>query len=295
MPVLEEPVTVSIDTILLATDFSMVSEKATAYARGMALRFASSVEVAHVFDPAAAILSEEALLGLPVGDRVRVQNDRLRDLCHTLTREGVTTHAQLSQAHDPARAILALARSTDAGLIVTGTRSRNGIERLFLGSTAEKLIRQSACPVLTVGPSARWPARGPLVFRNIVFATDLSAQSLKALPYALSFAEDSGAHLYLCMVVEEQSLTPYQREHLTQGFREGMQSLIPERARDWCTPECIVEYGDAATSILAAAQRLDAGLIVLGARQSSFWLSYLEHGLTPNIVANSVCPVLTIC
>jgi nucleotide-binding universal stress UspA family protein len=295
MPVLEQPVTVSIDKILLATDFSTVSEKAAAYARAMALRFASSVEVTHVFDPSNVTTYQEALLGLPVGDRARMQNERLRDLCHTFTREGLVTHSHLAESHDAAKALLALATSSEAGLIVTGTRSKDGIERLLLGSTAEKLIRQATCPVLTVGPFARWPVRGPIVFRNIVFATDFSPQSLKALPYALSFAEDSGAHLHICMVVEEKSTTPLQREQLAQGFRISMQSLIPERAHDWCTPECIVEHGDAATSILAVAQRVDADLIVLGARQSTFWLSYLEHGLTPNIVASAVCPVLTIC
>jgi nucleotide-binding universal stress UspA family protein len=295
MPVLEEPVTVSIDKILLATDFSTVSDKAAAYARGLALRFASSIDVAHVFDPSKVTTVEEAVLGLPVGDRARMQADRLRDLCHALSRGGVTANAQLAHAHDPAKAILALADSSEAELIVTGTHSKDGFERLILGSTAEKLIRQAPCPVLTVGPFARWPIQGPIVFRSIVFATDLSAPSLKALPYALSFAEDSGAHLYLCMVVEEEGITPHQREHLTGAFRDGMQALIPERARDWCTPECIVEHGDAATSILAVAQRVDADLIVLGSRQASFWLSYIEHGLTPNIVANAVCPVLTVC
>ncbi len=38
-----------------------------------------------------------------------------------------------------------------------------------------------------------------------------------------------------------------------------------------------------------------ADLIVLGARKSSFWLEYVETGVTPAILAAAKCPVLTIC
>jgi len=51
MPVIEERVSVSINKILLATDFSSASEKAACYARALARHFASAVEIAHVFDP----------------------------------------------------------------------------------------------------------------------------------------------------------------------------------------------------------------------------------------------------
>jgi nucleotide-binding universal stress UspA family protein len=56
MPVLQERVSVSVETILLATDFSPASEKATAYAKALARRFSSTVEIAHVFDPPSSVL-----------------------------------------------------------------------------------------------------------------------------------------------------------------------------------------------------------------------------------------------
>ncbi|GAB4443770.1 MAG: hypothetical protein OHK0015_44330 [Chloroflexi bacterium OHK40] len=53
-------------------------------------------------------------------------------------------------ADDPAEAILGEARARDAGLVVMGTRQRRGWERFFKGSTAEKVLRESPCPVLAI-------------------------------------------------------------------------------------------------------------------------------------------------
>jgi nucleotide-binding universal stress UspA family protein len=51
---------------------------------------------------------------------------------------------------DPADAIVSVARSRDAALIVMGTHHRSGWERLFKGSNAEKVLHHSPCPVLVV-------------------------------------------------------------------------------------------------------------------------------------------------
>ena len=70
MPVLQR-VSVSVKNILLATDFSSVSEKAACYAKALALNFRSAVEVAHVFEPSLVLSSLEAALGKPVQHRRR--------------------------------------------------------------------------------------------------------------------------------------------------------------------------------------------------------------------------------
>lgn len=57
---------------------------------------------------------------------------------------------QVDPDNDPADAIVQEARSRGASLIVMGTRQRSGWERLFKGSTAEKVLRTSPCPVLVV-------------------------------------------------------------------------------------------------------------------------------------------------
>jgi nucleotide-binding universal stress UspA family protein len=127
-----------------------------------------------------------------------------------------------------------------------------------------------------------------------VYATDFSPEAAKAAAYALSFAEDSGAHLYLCYVMAPQ-IAPEKRELLDAPFKAALKRLIPESSYDWCCPEVVVERGDAGPAILELAERVGADLIVLGARNASFWLTHLEHGLTPDLLAEATCPVMTVC
>jgi nucleotide-binding universal stress UspA family protein len=51
---------------------------------------------------------------------------------------------------DPADAIVRIAQEIGADLIVMGTHGRTGLQHVFLGSVAEKVVRHSPCPVLTV-------------------------------------------------------------------------------------------------------------------------------------------------
>jgi nucleotide-binding universal stress UspA family protein len=295
MPVLSEPAAVSVEKILIATDFSASSERALAYAKALALRFGSMIELAHVFDPTTVPSWEAAELDISPEERLRMSEQRLGDLGRKLLGAGIVTRTICRGAHRPAAALLQIVKDDRIDLIVAGTTSKTGIERVILGSTAEQLIRSADCPVLTVGPQARLPEPGPLSFRTIVFANDFSPEATKAAVYALSFAEDSGAKLYSCFAVEDQYQYNKSTKELDEGFRKALQARIPEASYDWCDPECVVEHGAAPQAILDLAKRVDADLIVLGARKSTFWLTRVERGLTPALLAEAACPVMTIC
>jgi len=293
MPVLQR-VSVSVKNILLASDFSSASDKAAAYAKALALNYRSCVAIAHVFDPSVVTSYVEAVLGLPVKERLQVSNESLERLRQELNRAGVEATVSLPEGHRPHVELLKLAREHDTDLIVAGTHSRTGLERLVVGSTAEELIRHAFCPVLTVGPHAVDPPDGPLVFQRIIYATDFSAEAAKAAVFALSFAQDSGAHLYYCHVARPQD-TIEERKSQDVIFKAALNKMIPESSYEWCSPEVVVEHGNAAESILELAGRVNADLIVLGARNASFWLTHVEHGLTPDLLAEATCPVMTVC
>jgi nucleotide-binding universal stress UspA family protein len=303
MPVIAERVTVTLKKIVLATDFSAVSEKAAGYARALALRFQSTVEVAHIFNPSVASRYEESILEMPDDEMRRIDCERLGTARANLLNAGVTAHAILAEGHTAGADLLRIAKQHQADLIVAGTRSKSGLDRLVLGSTAEDLIRHAECPVLTVGPNAKPAGEGPLAFQTIVYATDFSAEAAKAAAYALSFAQDSGAHLVFCYVRSgrpnsDPGTDPGQsgvRESLDRGFEAALKQLIPESSYDWCSPEVVVEHGDAGQAILSLAARVKADLIVLGARKASFWLTHIERGLTPQLLSSAKCPVMTVC
>ena len=293
MPVLQR-VSVSLKNILVATDFSSVSDLATSYAKALALNFRSSVEIVHVFDPSVDTAKLEGIYRVPAPERRQLCVEGLEKLQRQFSASGIDVRTALPEGHPAQDALLQFARQHETDLIVAGTHSRSGLERLVLGSTAEQLIRNAVCPVLTVGPHARLPQDGPLVFRTIVYATDFSVQASKAAVYALSFAQDSGAHLFFCHIAAVDS-TPEERDELDNIFNSALHKMIPESVYEWCSPQTIVKHGHPAPAILELADNINADLIVLGARNASFWVTNLEHGLTPDLLAEAKCPVMTVC
>ncbi len=294
MPVIQEPVAVTLDTILFATDFTSNSERAGEYATAIARRFGSTIELAHVFDPSVVSTYDDAIISLPVDTRRRVMEERLGLWQQTFLSAGVKTKLRLIDGHRPARDLLDAARKDHVDLIIAGTESKTGLERLLLGSTAEEIIRNAECPVLTVGPRASLGTTLPLSFRSIVYATDFSPQAAKGATFALAFAEDSGARLLCCYVADVEEEDPAIRAAKDAEFTRALKRMIPHSSYDWCNPECVVEHGNAEDAILGLAKRAHADLIVLGARKSTFWLNRVSRGLTPQILANATCPVLTI-
>jgi len=116
----------------------------------------------------------------------------------------------------------ALRHSVD--LIVMATHARRGIARIWLGSVADRLIRETGIPVLTVRPAslATELASGSC-FKRILVALDGSALAEKSLKPAIALAELEQAEITLLRVVPSEN-------HIPDG--ELYATIGPARARD---------------------------------------------------------------
>lgn len=77
----------------------------------------------------------------------------LKQFCHGALPEGTQVRYHIRRG-DPFEAILAAAEDLLTDIIVLATHGRTGIQRLVIGSVAEKIVRHAPCPVLTVKPYA---------------------------------------------------------------------------------------------------------------------------------------------
>jgi nucleotide-binding universal stress UspA family protein len=91
------------------------------------------------------------------------------------------------------REILAQVRDSRADLVVMGSHGRGGVQRLVLGSVAEKVLRQATCPVLTVRRGVSRARRNRSPFKTILCPTDLSAAGNTAVAYAKRLARAADA------------------------------------------------------------------------------------------------------
>lgn len=294
MPVIGEKSTLCIERILFATDFSDTSNIAEAYARALAHRFGSTVDIVHIYDPTRNLTYEEGVLAPLDSQRMLMRQRKLSTIESKLKHDRIKAKSILLEGHPASRELLNLVDEMAVDLVLLGTHSKSGLTRFVIGSTAEEVIRTVKRPVLTVGPHAKRPRQGSLVFTNIVYATDFSVQAAKAAAFALSFAQDSGAHLYFCHIVNLPTKLSHFQEDIDGAFLAELKRMVPETSYDWCCPEAVVEHGHAAVGILELAKKVDADLIVLGPRKSTFMLTHLERGVTVDVLAQAECPVLTV-
>jgi nucleotide-binding universal stress UspA family protein len=186
-----------------------------------------------------------------------------------------------------------------------GTHGRGGLEQLFLGSVAEKLIRRLPCPVLTVchEEGRTWDAPG--LINRVVCATDFSETSSEALRAALSFAEPSGSEVILLHVVEGApdfgDLTfvalPYAsplRHDLEQAARDRLSKMIEDVSSGEVRITSRVVSGRAYKEILRIAAEERADLVVVGAQGHGVIEHMLSGSNAQHVIRRATCPVLTV-
>ena len=98
--------------------------------------------------------------------------------------------------------ILAQAKASRSDLLVIGSHGRGGVQRLVLGSVAEKVLRLATCPVLTVRSGVRLARRSRSPFETILCPTDFSVAANKAVAYAKRLAREADAKLIVMSAVE---------------------------------------------------------------------------------------------
>ncbi len=136
--------------ILAATDFSEHSDKAIQLATELAAKFQSALTLLHVYEYPASLYTESGLYsGNLVEPLLEDVEANLAEYVESIGRKIPEVGAKIRQGI-PDEQILTGANEYGADLIVMGTHGRRGLARAFLGSVAEKVVRLSPIPVLTV-------------------------------------------------------------------------------------------------------------------------------------------------
>jgi nucleotide-binding universal stress UspA family protein len=175
-------------------------------------------------------------------------------------------------------------------LLVAGTRGRTGLSKMMLGSVVEDICRVATCPILTVGPEAEvWP-EAP--FRNVLFPSNLSEMSRKALPYISLLARKYKSRVTVLHVLSEDQASAADAKEVTESTRKTMTNTF-RTALDEFQPEFIVASGSTAEAVLRVAREKQANLVALGIR-NAFRPGILRERTAYRIMAGARCPVLTV-
>jgi nucleotide-binding universal stress UspA family protein len=135
--------------ILCATDFGPSSKRAVTMAVALATAFGGSVTLIHVFD--APVLPGAPFMPLnDKGPQVEKEARHELDAAVTEARAHLDSVRGVLRRGRPWEEVIAMGADMRADLVVVGTHGRRGLPRAILGSVAERVVRLSEVPVLTV-------------------------------------------------------------------------------------------------------------------------------------------------
>lgn len=295
-----------IQRILFPTDFSEFSAQALRHALALTLKFKARLKIVHVIpqvmQPGESLYATSPWVLTP-GMRQEVEEEMKKFLAPV--REARIDHEIEISEGDPWREIVVAAEEMPADLVVMGTHGRSGVERLVLGSVAEKLIRRLPCPVLTVSHEEGRTWESPGLIKKILCATDFSPTSTEALHFALALASRHEAALTLLHVIETvpelgdpafppiPALAALRQEHEREALKNVERSLAQAGSGSVKT-ETRILLGRAYKEILRIAVEDRTDLIVMGAQGHGPIEHLLSGSNAQHVIRRATCPVLTV-
>jgi nucleotide-binding universal stress UspA family protein len=276
------------DQIILATDFSSA---ASSVAARMAQLFKCKILLVHVFQYVA-----HHQYKIPVSWMIEIiRNDVKRQILkarQSLTDMNIETEALLVEDGFPVVEILNAAQSYKASVIVMGTHAVAGMDRFLLGSTAEGVLREAICPVITVGPHVQ-SANAPKGIGRLLFATDFSKESLNAAPFVAMLRDAAASSLHVLHVQTDIDAVETPETPLFDSLRMALD--VPDTVRQRPATEYLTLHGEAvAQAISNEAERLPADLVILGVKRASAFAAHLAPKVAFQVIAAAPCAVLTI-
>ena len=293
---------VHIKTIVCTTDFSDFSNRAIPFGVALAKEFGAKLYLCHVID-----LSSVAMYGEGFSDPVMLES-KIREYAHEHLQDLIgdtdIDWESLTSVGHTADEISLIAKEKRADLVVSATHGRSGLKRLILGSVTERLMRTLPCPMYIVRSMEREsgaPATAEVRLRRILVGCDFSADSDLAIQYGISLAQEFQTELYLSHVLEPAVYkdmlvhsTDSDQEGLREKLTQRLNGMVPEDAKQWCTPKTLLLAGHPSDELIKYAVVHEVDLIVLGVRGHSVMESLLVGSTTDRVVRQAPCPVLSV-
>jgi len=226
--------------------------------------------------------------------------DRAAERCRVLLAapylNGVSVDYQIREG-TPFVDLIDAARIAHSDAILLGHRKRSGAERMFLGSTAERVLRKSEIPVLITKRALTQPPT------SILVPTDLSEGSEPALEVGAELAKRWGARLTALHVIEpvaQADVWPLDASKVELFLAEPdelepeWQSVLERIGLQEVSFERRTVKGSAAVEITRIGNELGADLIVMGTHGRSGLVHALLGSVAEEVTRQADCSVLTI-
>ena len=292
---------VLIKLILCPVDFSESSVAAYHHALSLADHYGSKLVVQHVVElwrypsssfAASAGAYDEFWQAICEGSK-----EKLREFVNHHSPDGIQPELVLQEGI-AADVILSLAQSQKADLIVMGTHGHRGFDRLMVGSVTNRVMRRAPSPVLAVSkphdPNGEAKeGRHVHHLNRILFCTDFSQNSERALDYALSVSAEYDAEVTLLHVLEGEERAQV-KEPAVSALTKQLDELVPPAARAKLKIKTAVRVGKPYQQIIQLALESQSDLVAMGVHGRGAIDLAVFGSTTYRVIQLGPCPVLAV-
>lgn len=271
-------------TILVPVDFSAEADAAIAVAAYMARKTKAAVRLLHVVQDF-SFMDATAPLAISAPAAYTNLADEANQLLGRKVQESIFSGVTVS--FDVLRGEL-LDRIGDAvrelkpDLMVAGTKGAEGVYELFIGSNAERLVREAGCPVLTVREGVK-----NFALRNVVLTANFDDECFPLVNTLKEWQALFGFTLHVLHVNTPLNYsTTFQLESLMEKFIEKYQLNNYTRT--------IIDEFSQAEGIMRFAEKVGADVIAMATHGRRGVAHFLDGSVTEDVVNHARQPVLAV-
>jgi nucleotide-binding universal stress UspA family protein len=282
--------------ILVAMDLSPLSDRAFDRAVQLAEAHKAKLTLVHVIDDQILRYAEEdssleAVL-------VRGAEERLKRHWAALPETVAGRFHRIIRTGSPWETVVAVARDEGCDLIVLGLHRTNPLRDMFIGTTAERIIRSSTVPVLVVKDKPVGP------YRQVAVGTDFSPCSSHALRAAMAVAPEARFQLFHVFEMPFPALIHFRKDEVDAWRQERIDKAAEQVRLDLDHflgshvagkgPEIstMVEQGDVGTVVAGILRDQQSDLLVFGTHGRTGIPGALIGSVAASFLNDPPCDVL---
>ena len=276
---------VKIKSILIPTDFSVLSESALIVGLAIARRQNAEITLLHVVDRFSYLQPNEAFLSsIQLNEEIKLKIDeKFKNLIREIEETGLNVTSKILEG-TPSSCICQFAHDGNFSMVVMGTHGTSGLREFFIGSEAFRVVKYASCPVLTV--PGHWHKTD---FKKVLFPIRMHPQALEKYSYARPIIEKNNSELIL-LGLSEKSKPDTIKDILM--FTDQFKNQLHNDNVKFQTLLCPCD--NFAEKVVNTADEIKADLIVLTANLDYDFKAYFIGPYVQQVINHSSRPVLCI-
>ncbi|MDH4219389.1 MAG: universal stress protein [Candidatus Aminicenantes bacterium] len=281
-----------IKKILWTTDFSDEAQEALLYADAFAKTFKAKIVALHVVpDISPALYDAGVAIKGELVRRVDHVKKRAKAKLDALKKDKALTFKTLVEEGNAAKKIIETAVRENVDLIVIGRRGLSAVEKLFIGSVTNQVLRNSPVPLLLTKKK-----RGKPRFKKILVPTDFSEQEEKERDYAWRLAKGFDSEITLLHVFElhEYEFSPQALDEMFDTVMKKLKKRKKREKEDIKVREDVHRAINASIGIVDYADAHKIDMIVISTCVQSKLERFFLGSTTEKVISYSHIPVFAI-